>query len=284
MSDGMRRARRLWIVSDFNFDPYSIEPLGGLWIILTAIVLLAIAFALSRIRSLGLERDLAIASVRGFLQIMAIGFIIFGVFQLENLALAGAVLAFLASMVAFGTYTSARRAKDLPRPASATFWGILVGGAVTLGLMVGLHILPLRPEFIIPIAGMVIGNAMIATSLALNRLLAEVRAHRGRIEARLLLGADSTVAIQPHVRASIRSSMIPTIDTLKTLGLVIIPGGMTGMVIGGIDPVWAAEYQLVIFFMIFSSCIISTVLSTTLAGRQLIGADAALVELPEVGD
>ena len=252
--------------------------------LLTSMVLLAIVFALSRMRSLGLERDLAIAALRGFLQIMAIGFIIFAVFQLEDYLLAASVLAFLASMVAFGTYTSSRRAKALPRPAQATFWGIIAGGAVTIGVMVGLNILPLRPEFLIPVAGMIIGNAMISTSLALDRLLSEVRSRRARIEARLLLGADAPTALQPHVRSSIRSAMIPTIDHLKTLGIVFIPGGMTGMLIGGVDPVWAAEYQLVIFFMIFSASILSTVVSSALAGRQLTREGISLIDLPEATD
>jgi putative ABC transport system permease protein len=268
-------------MSDFDFDPYSIEPLGGLWILLASMVLLAIAAALSRMRSLGLEKDLAISSVRGGIQIMAIGFIIFAVFQLEDLVLGASVLAFISAMVAVATYTSSRRAMGLPRPAHATFWGILSSAAITLSLMVVLRIIPLRPEFLIPIAGMVVGNSMNATSLALNRLLAEVRSQCGRIEARMLLGADSRTALQPHVRASVRSSLIPTMDSLKTLGIVFIPGGMTGMVIGGVDPVWAAEYQLVIFFMILCSGTISTVISTMLAGRQLATDGCSLVDLPD---
>jgi putative ABC transport system permease protein len=273
--------RRLRKVNEFDFDPYGLQPGGGVWILLTSFVLLAIALALSRVRSVGMERDMTIAAVRGFLQVMAIGFIIFAVFKLEDLRLAVTVLAFIATMVAFATFTSSRRAKDLPRPAQATFWGILAGAAVTLGVMVGLSILPLRPEFVIPIAGMVIGNSMIATSLALNRLLSEARGYRERIEARLTLGADVPEALRPHVRASIRASVIPMVDSLKTLGIVFIPGGMTGMVIGGVDPVWAAQYQLVIFFMIFCSTMLATTISTMLAGRQLVEGGVCLVELPE---
>ena len=276
--------RTVMDVTDFNFDPYSLDTYGGLWILLTSLSLLVVVFLISRLRSLGLERDLAIASVRGFVQIMAIGLIIFAVFQLEDLLLGISVLAFIASMVTFATYTSGRRAKDLPRPTAATFWGLGSATALVLGMMVVFHILPLRPEFVIPIAGMVVGNSMNTTSLAINRLLAEVRSHRNRIEARMLLGADPMEALRPHVRSSIRSSMIPNIDSLKTLGIVFIPGGMTGMVIGGVDPVYAAEYQLVIFFMIFCSTMTSTVIATILATRQLVREGVSLVELPEGTD
>ncbi len=268
-------------MSEFDFDPFSFEQYGGLWILLTSLVLLVIAVVLSRLKSLGLEWDMAIATIRGGIQIMAMGFLLFLIFQLDDLLLASVMLAFIAVMVMVATYTSARRASDLPQPAHATFWGIAVASLVTLGVMAGLRILPTRPEFLIPIAGMVVGNSMNTTSLALNRLFGEVRGHRSRIEARMLLGADAETALRPHLRSSVKSSLIPTVDSLKTLGIVFIPGGMTGMLIGGVDPIWAAQYQLVIYFMIFSSCTLATTVSTAIASRQLTAAGTALVDLPE---
>jgi putative ABC transport system permease protein len=271
-------------VSEFDFDPFSFEPYGGLWILVMSVVLLVIAAALSRMRSLGLEKDMALATIRGGVQIMAMGFLLFFIFQLEDLLLATVMLAFIAVMVMVATYTSARRAKELPRPAGATFWGITAATVVTLGVMAGLRILPTRPEFLIPIAGMVVGNSMNTTSLALNRLMSEVRGHRARIEARMLLGADVETALRPHVRSSVKSSLIPTVDSLKTLGIVFIPGGMTGMLIGGVDPIWAAQYQLVIYFMIFSSCTISTTVATALASKQLTSEGTTLMDLPDETD
>ncbi len=268
-------------VSEFDFDPTSFEPYGGLWILVMSIVLLVIAAALSRMRSLGLERDLAIAAVRGGVQIMAMGFVLFLVFQLEDLLLWTVVFAFIAVMVSVASYTSAKRAKDLPEPINASFTGIALATGVTLGTMLGLGVLPTRPEFVIPIAGMVVGNSMNSTSLALNRLVSEVRGFRPKIEARLLLGADADTALQPHVRSSVRSALIPTVDSLKTLGIVFIPGGMTGMLMGGVDPIWAAQYQLVIFFMIFCSGTIATTAATLIARGQLSSDGVALIDLPE---
>jgi putative ABC transport system permease protein len=268
-------------MSEFDFDPWSMEPYGGAWILLMSLALLVIAALLSRMRSLGLEKDLAIAAVRGGVQIMAMGFVLYLIFGLEDLLLWSLVLAFIAVMVVIGTYTSAKRAKDLPDPPRATFWALSLATAITLGSMLALRVLPLRPEFIIPIAGMVVGNSMNSTSLALNRLLGEVRGHRSRIEARMLLGADAETSLRPHMRTAVRSSLIPTIDSLKTLGLVFIPGGMTGMLMGGVDPIWAAQYQLVIFFMIFCSGTIATVVATAIATRQLTKDGVSLVDLPD---
>ncbi len=269
------------LMSEFDFDPWSLEPYGGMWILLMSVVLLVIAAALSRMRSLGLEGDLVVAAIRGGIQIMALGFVLYFVFGLEDLLLWTVVLAFIAVMVMVGTYTSAKRAKDLPDPARATFWALSLATVITLGTMLGLRVLPMRPEFLIPIAGMVVGNSMNSTSLALNRLLAEVRGFRSRIEARMLLGADAETSLRPHMRSAVRSSLIPAIDTLKTLGIVFIPGGMTGMLMGGVDPIWAAQFQLVIFFMIFCSGTIATVVATAIATRQLTKDGVTLVDLPE---
>ena len=155
---------------------------------------------------------------------------------------------------------------------------------ITLSVMLGLNILPLRPEFVIPIGGMTIGNSMNSASLALNRLLSEVRGHRRKIEARMLLGAYAGTALQPHVRSAVRSALIPTIDSLKTLGIVFIPGGMTGMLMGGVEPVFAAQYQLVIYFMIFCGGTISTTVCTALAAKQLTAGGVSLIELPEADE
>lgn len=268
-------------MTEFDFDPFSFDPYGGLWIIVMSLVLLVIAAALSRLRSLGMEKDLAIAAIRGGIQILAMGFVIFAVFQLEDLLLWTVVMVFIATMMSVASYTSGKRAKELPRPINASFMGIALATVVTLGTMLALGVLPTRPEFVIPIAGMVVGNSMNSTSLALNRLVAEVRGHRPKIEARLLLGADADTALQPHVRSSVRSSLIPTVDSLKTLGIVFIPGGMTGMLMGGVDPIWAAQYQLVIFFMIFCSGTIATTVSSMLAQRQLSSDGVTLIDLPD---
>ncbi len=268
-------------VSEFDFDPWSLDPLGGMWILLMSLVLLVIAAALSRARGLGLERDLAVAAVRGGVQIMAMGLLLFAAFQLRDVLLWTVVLAFVSVMVVVASYTSSQRARGLPEPARPVFWGISTGTLVTLCVMLGLQVLPTRPEFVIPIAGMVVGNSMNATSLAMNRLVGEVRDNRGLIEAKMLLGASAALALQPHVRQSVRGALIPTVDSLKTLGVVFIPGGMTGLLMGGVDPIWAAQYQLVIFFMILCSSTIATSVSSKLAMNQLSSGGVTIVGIPE---
>ncbi len=121
----------------------------------------------------------------------------------------------------------------------------------------------------IPLGGMAIGNSMIATSLTLNRIIGEFKNNRNKIETALALGANSEQAAEPYFKTSIRAALIPTIDNLKTLGIIFIPGAMTGMLIAGAAPVWAAEYQIAVFLMIISANIITIIILTILVQKRL---------------
>ena len=135
--------------------------------------------------------------------------------------------------------------------------------------MIIIGIIPLVPEFLIPLGGMAIGNSMISCSLTVNRLKAEFKNNRARIETALALGATSEQAAEDYFRDSVRAALIPKLDNLKTLGLIFIPGAMTGMLMAGANPVWAAEYQIAVFIMIISSSIIATILLTILIRKRL---------------
>ncbi len=111
---------------------------------------------------------------------------------------------------------------------------------------------------------------MVICSLALNRLAGAISSNRDRIETSLCLGASSEEALEPYTRLSVAASLIPSIDTVRTLGIIIIPGTMTGMIIGGTDPLWAAEYQLIRYFMLISAGIITSILATHLAEKHLL--------------
>ena len=112
-----------------------------------------------------------------------------------------------------------------------------------------------EPRYLVPVGGMVVGNAMTAAAVALNRLGDEVRAALGEIEATLALGATSTQAMLPMVRRSLRSGMIPLIDSTKTTGLIFFPGTMVGMLLAGADPVDAVRLQLILLYTLLGSVV-----------------------------
>ncbi|MDV2480483.1 iron export ABC transporter permease subunit FetB [Methanoculleus sp. Wushi-C6] len=249
------------------------DPIGGLATVALALLPVALVILLSRTRRLGLEREIAFAVARGIVQLMLVALVIVAVFESESLLLAVLVLV---GMMGVAALISARRAEGIGHPHRITFPAIAAGSSAALLILIALGVIPLILEFIIPIGSMAVGAAMIACSLALNRFTAGLAANRLRIETALSLGASVDEALAPVTRESVRASLIPSIDRLKALGLVVLPGSMAGMIIGGADPVWAAEYQLVIMFMIFSAEFFTSVTATSLA--------LAEYPLPEDGD
>jgi putative ABC transport system permease protein len=135
---------------------------------------------------------------------------------------------------------------------------------MVIALMTSLGVIEPELTSLIPIGSMLIANAMNSNALALDRFKGEVQAHTGEIEAGLALGADPRAVVTPYVRAAVHASMIPRVDTLRSLGIVWIPGVMAGMILAGSDPVYAAIYQFVVIAMIFAASGLTALVSTLL--------------------
>lgn len=226
--------------------------------------LVVLAAAISSWRKADLERDIGIATLRSFVQLTLIGYAIKLIFEADTLWL---VFSLLAVMVLFGALTARSRAKKVP----GAFWPLLIAlalaGASTLGLVVALGIFEATARYLVPVGGMVIGNAMTASAVALNRLGDEMSDSRARIEATLALGATAEEAARPTVRRALRSGMITLVDSTKTTGLIFFPGTMVGMLLAGASPTNAVRLQLVLLYTLLGSVAISALVATTLAYR-----------------
>ena len=244
--------------------------------VLASLTLVAIAAAISFWQRANLEQDIAVAVARSFVQLTAIGYVINLIFDQDTIWL---VLALLAVMVLFGAFTARARARKVPD----AFWPLLIAlalaGATTLGLVVALGVFDPKPRFLVPVGGMVIGNAMTASAVALNRLGDEMADGRARIEATLALGATSREAAAPTVRRSLRSGMITLVDSTKTTGLIFFPGTMVGMLLAGADPVDAVRLQLVLLYTLLGSVAIAALVATGLAYRNFFTPAEQLREL-----
>ncbi len=238
-----------------------------------ALVLVAIAAAISRWRRAGLEADIGIAVVRSFIQLTAIGFVITAIFDTDSLLL---VLALLVVMVAFGAFTARSRARHVPGSLGPLVIALALSAAATLGLVLALGIFPAEPRYLVPVGGMVIGNAMTASAVALNRLGDEMASAAARIEATLALGATARVAAEPIVRGALRSGTIALIDSTKTTGLIFFPGTMVGMLLAGADPTDAVRLQLILLYVLVGAVAISALVATTLAYRGFFTPDHQL--------
>jgi putative ABC transport system permease protein len=249
-----------------------------LWQVAASLVLVVIAAAISRWQEADLERDIGIATVRSMVQLTLIGYAIKLIFDVDSIWL---VVALLAVMVLFGALTARSRAKSVPN----AFWPLLISLAIaaasTLGLVVALGIFEPTPRYLVPVGGMVIGNSMTASAVALNRLGDEVADGRARIEATLALGATAREAALPIVRRSLRSGMITLVDSTKTTGLIFFPGTMVGMLLAGANPTDAVRLQLILLYSLLGSVAIAGLLATNLAYRNFFTASQQLREEPE---
>jgi putative ABC transport system permease protein len=237
----------------------------ALWQVGASLALVAIAVAISRWQEAGLEEDIVVATLRSIVQLTLVGYAIKLIFDVDSIWL---VLALLTVMVLFGALTARSRAKKVP----GAFWPLLialaVAAAATLGLVVALGIFEPTPRYLVPVGGMVIGNSMTASAVALNRLGDEVGDSRARIEATLALGATAREAALPIVRRALRSGMITLVDSTKTTGLIFFPGTMVGMLLAGANPSDAVRLQLILLYTLLGSVSIAGLLATALAYRN----------------
>ena len=219
-----------------------------------------------KLRAYGIERELGFAVIRAMIQLFAIAFFLGIIIGINHPLYTVSVLGF---MIMFAAHIARRRVIQIPGLYRPAVLGIFFGSTIILTYSVLMNIFPLEARFIIPFGSMVIANAMNSTALALNRFVGEIKAHRYRIEAKLALGIPITVACKPHVRDSVRASLIPAISTLESLGLVWIPGTMSGMILGGADPIWAAQYQLFVSFSILVGDALASIISIYLATKVI---------------
>ena len=230
-----------------------------------ALGLVAVALAVSLWQRSGVEGDIGVAVARSFVQLTAIGYVIKLIFDQNRLLF---VIALIAGMVVFGALTARRRARGVPD----AFWPLLIAlalaGTTTLVLVVALGVFPARARYLVPVGGMVIGNAMTAAAVTLNRLGDDVADGAPEIEATLALGATASQAIRPILRRSLRSGMIPLIDSTKTTGLIFFPGTMVGMLLAGAAPVDAVRLQLVLLYVLLGSVAIAALTAALLAYRN----------------
>ena len=213
---------------------------------------------LARRRNIHLESDAAIALLRGIVQIVAVGSIL----ALLLKAPRWTSVFLLVGMVLAAGSISAKRAKNIPGAAKVSTYSIAAGAGLVTAIMTWAGVIDTAITSLIPMGSMIIANAMNTNGLALNRFRSEVLAHAGEIETALALGAAPEATVARYAESSIHSSLIPAIDNLRSLGIVWIPGLMTGMLLSGANPMYAAIYQFVVIAMILASSGLTSLLST----------------------
>ena len=244
------------------------------WQLGLAMLLVVVLVAISARQALGLERDLLVGTVRTMVQLYLVGLILATVFTAARWYW---VLLILAVMAGIATHAAVSR---LAKPIPGIYWiaatALTLSTAATLAWVIGVVVRPRpwwEPQYLIPIAGMILGNSMTSAALAGDRLQADLAARRDEVEARLALGFSGREAVQPLVRAALRAAMIPTVNGMMTVGVVQLPGMMTGQILAGASPLVAIRYQIVVVFMLAVATAVGSLLFVRLAvGRYLTPA------------
>ena len=216
------------------------------------VVLLAVAALLAS--RYGIWKEISISGTRGIIQLLILSSLIILMF---NLPIYWSIIIVLAMAAVAGHTTYIRSGRlELMFPAAAA--SIAVTSLLLLVPFFLIGIFPLEPRYLIPTGSILIGNGMNVSSLAIDRYKGEIRNRRGEVEAYLALGASPRMATESCLKQGILSALIPSIDNMKNLGLVWIPGVMTGMLLSGSDPVQAASIQVCIFIAIFLTGMIAS--------------------------
>ncbi len=233
----------------------------GLWDLVVVYGLLLMSIGLAHLLNARQSKDIFWSGLRMFVQLLVIGYVLHLVFALES---ALPVLLILVVMVGFAVQTiGARVETKMPNFYRVVGAAILFGcGGMTFffcNLVIGLE--PwYDPRYLIPLAGMVIGNSMTGASLAAERLAAELRERREEIEATLCLGGTVQMAAQEAVGSAFRAALIPSVTAMAAMGLVFLPGMMTGQILSGTEPLIAVKYQIAIMCVITGSVALTTFL------------------------
>jgi putative ABC transport system permease protein len=251
------------------------EPFGFTSLAL-ALVLVAVALLLSWWQRLDVEKDIGLACIRAFVQLMAIGYVIHLILQTDRPLY---VALTIAAMLLFATITTARRARGLPGAWSLAAVSIGVASIGTLAIMLVLGIMPTGARYVIPIGGMLIGNCMNVASVTAVRLLEDAVDRRPQIEASLALGASPRQSTTTLARRSVKLAMVPVIDATKTTGLVFLPGAMTGMILAGAEPLQAVRLQAVVMFMLLAAVALAATLMSYIGPARLFTPEQQLRRL-----
>jgi len=233
----------------------------GLLDLAVAYGLVLLAIGLARLKKIGQERQMLWASLRMVFQLFAVGYLLHFLFAVKSPL---PVLVILLIMGAFSLQVMGARIKrKMPRFYQVVGTSLLVGcGGVTfLFCTLVVHYSPwYDPRYLIPLAGMIIGNSMNGASLAAERLAAEMRERRDEMETALCLGASSRQASAPALRNAFRAAIMPTANTMAAMGIVSLPGMMTGQILSGTEPMVAVRYQIAIMCAITGAVAITSYL------------------------
>jgi putative ABC transport system permease protein len=243
------------------------------WQLALAASLILINGAVSLALHLGLERRLLMAAVRTVVQLLLIGLVLTQIFQIHRWYLVAALMTVMSLIAGIAAVRrTERRYRGIWLDSIVSVWAS--SWIITAVALVGIiRVDPWTPQYAIPLLGMILGNTLNGISLGLDRLGEELDTKRDQVETLLALGATRWEAARSPLQQAVRTGMIPTLNTMMVVGLVSLPGMMTGQLLAGVAPTQAVAYQIVIMFLIAAGASLGTVSVTLLGYARLFNRD-----------
>ncbi|UEL49611.1 ABC transporter permease [Terrisporobacter hibernicus] len=239
-------------------------------------VLIMVPIIISYKEKLELNRDIIVSMLRAVVQLLAVGYVLDVIFGLDKLIY---TVILVLVMIINAAINTKKKGFTIESQVFISFVSISVGTIITLGILISSKAIGYTPNEVIPVAGMIISNSMVAIGLSYRNLINNFKNNSIAVEVKLSLGASIKEASDEIIRESIKISIMPTIDSAKTLGIVSLPGMMTGLILAGSSPLVAVKFQIMVTFMILSSSSIATIMATYLSYKKFFNKRKQLKQI-----
>lgn len=233
--------------------------------VLKSLVLVVLAIGISRYWKIDTTKDMIVGTIRSFIQLIAIGYALKFIFEPDYVLLNFGILLV---MMLIASHTAAKRVNYVNNPFLICFLSIAIGSVITLVSLIAINPEWFTARYLIPLGGMIISNSMNACTLSVDRLVSDVRNNRLAIETSLSLGKTWNQASFKFQKEATTTGMISILNFMKTVGLVSLPGAMTGMILGGAEPLEAVLLQMVVAYMLLSAVTITSIAAVQLTIRR----------------
>lgn len=249
------------------------------WQVLAAYIFIVILLIIVRVKKIPREKEIVIATIRMTLQLILVGYVLVYIFEFPNPFI---TIFLFAIMLFFSIHNVYQRAKlELTTSLKKTIaLSMFSGISISLIFFIFL-VLTLSPwydpRFFIPIAGMIIGNSMTGITLGVNNLLNNMQTQRTQIEAALILGAPPKIAVKKFLNQAFDAAMLPTINSMVGMGIIFLPGMMTGQILSGMSPLVAVNYQIAIMLGIVGSTSLSVIIFLHLGYKNFFNSRSQLL-------
>ncbi len=245
--------------------------------------LVALSLLLAAWLRLGIERELVVAALRAAAQLLAVGLVFVWIFGSTSAVVWAS--AWLAGMVVVATVVVARRiGLRLPRLTTATFAAVAASVLVSVGTVFGFGVLPFDAVALVVVGGITVGNAVPAAVLGAKQAVSRCRDEWRQIEGLLALGFDRPKVVRFMAPRAARMAIVPQVERTKAVGLIALPGAMTGLLLAGVDPIDAVVVQLLVMYLVLGTAALCVVAVTTTVTAAVLTDDLRVADWARPGE